>query len=405
MDMKTKHAPFSLYKKKTGARTFWYVRYWNPQERAYTVTRATGVEAAGRKGRKSEAELAAAKMLPEIFFSAANRPVTDYLSGFWDRESPYFKELRTVQNREVSGFYIKASRDIIRLHVAPYPPFSATGMGNLTAGMIRDYMLWLAERGVPGARINRALQVIRVPLRYAVSRGEAKEDPFTKIKAAAAGRKEKGVLTRREAAALVISPVRSLRERLAVLLGLLCGLRQGEARGLCWEDIGDGEISVRHNFQDLDGLKGPKCGSFRKVPIVPPLDGVIAAYRKECGGPESGLVFSRDKDEKPLCPGFFRLAKERELAAIGIPGTWTSAKKKPEGYVNEQAARNITFHSLRHTFVSLARLAGVNDFEAQALVGHKSAQMMNLYSHGTQVVETGSCGERIKTLFENGGAL
>ena len=77
--MKTKHAPFSLYKKRVGTRAYWYVRYWEPQARAYTAHRATGIEVSGSRGRKSEAEKAANDMLPEVFFSTTHKPLVDYL--------------------------------------------------------------------------------------------------------------------------------------------------------------------------------------------------------------------------------------------------------------------------------------------------------------------------------------
>jgi integrase len=301
-----------------------------------------------------------------------------------------------VQKKEVSGYYIAAARNIIRLHITPYPPFSSMRLEDLTAGILRDFMLWLAKRGVSGARINRVLQVIRVPLRFAVSRDEAKADPFTKIKPAAENFKERGVLAREEIAALVTAPVKNARHRLAVLLGLLCGMRLGEVRGLCWEDVENGVIHLRHNWQDLDGLKGPKFDSWRDVPLPGAAAGVLNALRAECEYPESGLVFAREKDGRPLCNGFFRLAMNRELEAIGIKGIWMSRKEKPEGYVNEQSARNLTFHSLRHTFVTLSRLAGINDFQVQALAGHKSAQMMDRYSHPRQVVELENCRQLLE---------
>jgi hypothetical protein len=68
-EMKTKHAPYSLYKKRIGERYFWYVRFWNPQERKYAVHRATGVEVGGLKERRGEAERAANAMLGEVCFN------------------------------------------------------------------------------------------------------------------------------------------------------------------------------------------------------------------------------------------------------------------------------------------------------------------------------------------------
>jgi integrase len=395
--MKTKHAPYSLYKKKVGTRKFWYARFWNPREKAYTAHRATGVEASGARERRAEAEKAANAMLPEICFSAAHLTLAQYLDGFWKKDSPYFKEFALTRKKEAAGAWIDGARSIIDRHIAPYPPFASMKPEQLTAGVLRDFRLWLSERGLSGSRINSVMQVIRIPVRYAADRDETRADPFSKIRPAAETRREKGVLAPEEVAALANGPAENTRNRLAVLLGALCGLRLGEVRGLCWEDIEDGLVRVRHNWQNSDGMKGPKLGSFRDVPLPRPVRPVLEAYRAEKGGPRSGLVFEREKgDGQPLSNGFFRLAANRELAGIGIAGVWTSLKKKPDGYVNEQKERNITFHSLRHTFVSLMRLAGATDFETQALAGHRSSQMMDRYSHPNQITDAGTCQKRLE---------
>lgn len=52
-----------------------------------------------------------------------------------------------------------------------------------------------------------------------------------------------------------------------------------------------------------------------------------------------------------------------------------------------QKDRNLTFHGLRHTYVTLGRLAGISDLEMQALTGHKSIEMINRYSHANQIID------------------
>jgi integrase len=97
----------------------------------------------------------------------------------------------------------------------------------------------------------------------------------------------------------------------------------------------------------------------------------------------------------------------RDLTAIGIPGKWQPAphpgkkltdekKKPPEGYVNEQKRRNLTFHGLRHTFVTLGRLAGISDLEIQALARHKSGAMTERYSHASQVLDFAAAREKLE---------
>jgi integrase len=386
--MKTTHAPYSLYRKKTGERYYWYVRFWDERTKKYSANRATGIEVTGKKERKAEAEAAALELLPKICFNVSNMTMIQYVSKFWRDDSPYFREHEKVYGHKLSAYYSKSHLDVIRLHIAPYPPFAGIGIEKLDAGLIRDWMLWMAERGASGSRINRAMQVIRVPLRYAIDRDEAKTDPFSKIKPAHEIKREKGVLTKKEVMLLMDSPVKGRRNHLAVLLGILCGMRLGEIRGLHWQDIDEEAkvIHICHNWQDMEGVKQPKNGSMRDVPLPDVVVQAVKSYLKKAKTPSMPLIFGR-KDGKPFCNGYFRLTLIRELDAIGIPQA-------------AQRERNITFHSLRHTFISLARLAGINNFQAQALAGHKTSGMMERYSHPGQVIEIAECGKIIEGFFK-----
>jgi integrase len=80
---------------------------------------------------------------------------------------------------------------------------------------------------------------MRIPVQYAVMREEIPLDPFRNIKNAPESHRRKGILTPAEVSRLIAAPARDPRAGLAVLLGLLCGMRRGEVRGLLWGDIGE----------------------------------------------------------------------------------------------------------------------------------------------------------------------
>jgi len=119
----------------------------------------------------------------------------------------------------------------VRRHIAPFPAFQRISLRQLTPGLIRDWMRWMAEKGVKGGRLNKIMQAMSVAVRYAVAREELDRDPFKNIHEAPESRKEKGVLTPAELTRLISVPAADPRGRLAVLLGALCGLRLGEVRG------------------------------------------------------------------------------------------------------------------------------------------------------------------------------
>ena len=281
-------------------------------------------------------------------------------------------------------------------------------MRELTSGLIRDWMAWIAERKgaagrmLSGRRVNAVVQTARVAVRYAVDREELERDPFRAVGKAAESPREKGVLAPDEVARLIASPVTDPRHRLAVLLGTLCGMRMGEVRGLRWGDIEGGLIRIRNNWIDGEGSKAPKCkgGTARRnsrtVPLPSSIAGILESLRGQDSAPESFILEASQRAGEPVGKEYFRYAMDKELAAIGIPGKWKGKCAAPEGYADEQKRRNLTFHCTRHTFITLGRLAGISDLEIQAMAGHKSGAMMENYSHAAQVLDFAAAREKLE---------
>ncbi|MDR2543447.1 MAG: tyrosine-type recombinase/integrase [Treponema sp.] len=63
------------------------------------------------------------------------------------------------------------------------------------------------------------------------------------------------------------------------------------------------------------------------------------------------------------------------------------ATKSAPAVLSEQKRRNLTFHSLRHTFITLGRLDGISDLQIQAIAGHSTRKMMEHYSHAEKVID------------------
>jgi integrase len=181
-------------------------------------------------------------------------------------------------------------------------------------------------------------------------------------------------------------------------------MRRGEVRGLLWGDIGDGVITVCHNWIDGEGVKAPKCkgGAVREnkrlVPFPASVALAIEAVRQISVNPAPDrFVFEGlRRPGEPLGNNFFRRALAVELLVIGInkPATDKNGKKAIDDA--EQRRRNITFHGLRHSYITLGRIAGISDIEIQALAGHKSGAMMERYSHGAQALDFAVAREKLE---------
>ena len=383
--------PFTLFKKKSRNGPIWYARFWNEKARKYTLSRSTEILAEGKKERRREAELKAKEMLAEIRFEmeAADSPFISYLEDFWKPSSPYVKEQASLRKKPLSAYYVIQNEANVRLHIKPYHGFNKVTLRELTAGLIKDWMLWAVNNKLSGRTINAVLSTMRVAVHHAVDREELDRDPFRKIKEAADSPKEKGVLTFDERKKLLNVTSNDPRSRLAVLLGLLCGLRRGEVRGLKWGDLDNGLINLTHNFVSIDGLKKPKRGKERTVPYLDIVEKAFETVRNTAirTAPDDYVFESIDCPGKPMGETFFRNALRRELEGIGI----TAGKKATENtpaIPSEQKKRNLTFHSLRHSFITLGRIDGkLSDMEIQAIAGHSHIKMTNRYTHAEKVID------------------
>jgi integrase len=379
--------PFTLYRKETQTGPVWYARFWDETTRRYAVTRSTSIPVEGKKQRRYEAEQAAREILPTIRFTppAPEKSFVQYVADFWLPDSVYVEERALVKKQPLSVEYVTMNHENVRRHMEPFSGFQGVTLQCLTAGVIRDWMTWAVANGRTGRSVNTTLQAMRIAVRYAVAREELPKDPFRNIKNVTENSREKGILSPSEVSRLIQSPAHDPYNRLAVLLGIFCGLRRGEVRGLQWGDIENGIINIRHNYLENEGLKTPKCGSVRMVPVPQSVQLGLDIICNLSGSPQPNdfVLHNPVNPDKPFSPKYFQRALANELRAIGIQE-------------DEQKQRNLTFHGLRHTFVTLGRLAGITDLEIQALAGHKSGAMMERYSHAGQVLDFVTAREKLE---------
>ena len=429
------HAPYSLIRKQVKSGIYWYARFWDNDAKAYTVVRSTGVPIEGKRERRREAEDAAQAIFAEIqqtteaakaaVDTASKSPAGDspqnvslqksavadalfisYLLDFWMPESNYAQYKSGVKKRPLSAYYIAMNHDDVKRHIETFPGFQNITLGEVSRKLIKEWLIWMSAwkvqrkkkdgtvamgNALSGRRINSILQGMRVAVRWAIDNEDLTVDPFRKIDEAAEESREKGILTPAELKKLIALPVSDPFSRLAVLLAARCGMRRGEIRGLKWGDISGGIITIQHNYIDADGLKSPKIkgGTVVKnsspVPLPSDVDAVMNVVRRYSNNtkPADFVVQSRIRQGGVVSAEYFRCALARELRSIGIDE-------------KTQKERNITFHSLRHTFVTFGRMSGLTDFEIQTLARHKSATIMERYSHGRQAIDFAAMKKRLE---------
>ena len=157
-----------------------------------------------------------------------------------------------------------------------------------------------------------------------------------------------------------------------IKFGLYTGQRLGDIAMLTWSQIDLEREEIR--------LTTRKTGKALLIPIAAPLREHLL-----------GLAAGEDP-QAPVHPRAFGIM----AAQSGRVGTLSnqfsallvaSGLREPQGHdkgIGRQGKRegfDLSFHSLRHTAVSLLKDAGIPDSVVMALVGHESAAMSHRYTH------------------------
>lgn len=187
---------------------------------------------------------------------------------------------------------------------------------------------------------------------------------------------------------------------LRLVVGGLCGLRQGEISGLAWHDVHDAggdpddptrlhTVHVRRQVQETDGYDGATAPEWR------PKDGVKEPIRLHPSAVVA-LRFQREQLERfgayrPEGP-VFPAPRAPANAAPHDPPRWRTHADSIRPEVFRAIVREAglpdpdawTPHSLRHTFATLELVAHGGDLRAvQMRTRHASLQVLSRYLSAT----------------------
>ncbi|MDR0758644.1 MAG: site-specific integrase [Treponema sp.] len=370
-------------------------------EKKYHV-HSLGIVAEGKRERRREAEEAARILAEKLKAEAhaavapirspeAEQPLLEYVAGFWAEDSEYLREKALVEKKPVSYHHALTNRQMVKNKLAPFPGFQGVTLSGLTKPLIRQWKIWLAWQGYSGRTINGAMAALRVPVRRAFGDDLIPFDPFVGVPRAPHQEKLRGILRPAEIKKLLETPVTDPRSRLAVYLALYCSMRMGEVRGLQWGDIADGVIHICHNWQEIEGLKGCKQGSEGYVPMPRIVADLVNEVHAKAPLTGPGDFVMAQRPYHPVSREFLWKALRTELASIGI-------------MEEERKKRNIVYHSLRHSFVTACRVAGLTDFETMTLSRHHDVKMLHRYTHGQEAINLTEMRAKIEGGFGGGEA-
>jgi integrase/recombinase XerD len=224
---------------------------------------------------------------------------------------------------------------------------------------IRDYMSWMQGRGKSAASVTRFLASIKSFYSYLISQGILKVNPAKGISAAKVERKYPEILTSKEVELFLEQPLcidaKGFRDHAMLELLYATGIRVSELISL---NVGDLNLAA--------GLI--RCESKGKERVIPLYQTAIKALQDYVKNIRPQLI--ADGNEDAL---FVNMNGER----MSRQGFWKIIK-----YYQEKAGieKEITPHTLRHSFAVHLLENGADLRSIQEMLGHADISSTHVYS-------------------------
>ena len=236
---------------------------------------------------------------------------------------------------------------------------------------------------------------------WAVERGFASKNPFSRVTRPRANYRQSQFLTQGQATKLARAASRSFNKNLssgdiahasfalAACIAVATGLRRGEIFALDWDDFNEAtmRLSVSKAIKGDGSLGRPKSvASIRNIAIGGKLCKLLAKMRawQEESFPEKDW----SQSAFILCNG------EGGRASLNAFEHWWRTWADKGGW------RGLRFHELRHTHATLLISNGTDVKTVQMRLGHSSAEVtMSCYAHALPMADGSAATLLDSTLF------
>jgi len=324
----------SLYKR---GKTWWIDYYYPPGRDGNRIRERVGPDKDEacillserlkdiRQGRNPEL-----RRVPAVLFEAHAK---ECLEKHWSRKRSH-----------------RFAKMVIEAHLVPH--FGKMLLTGTTAKDVTEYMHQRLDAGAKPATVNNERAVLSKLMTLAIRWGRLYENPVQKVERLEVLNRRERFITSGEADKLIEHAAKHLKPLLVAALET--GGRLSELKALQWEDV---DLARGVVYFDQTNTKS---GKQRELPITPKLAAVLRERQKIRPINEAGrdYVFTfRGK-----CLGSVRTAFEKARGRADL-------------------GKDVTFHTLRHTFASWYMINGGDLYRLQQFLGHQDAKLTQRYAH------------------------
>ena len=236
---------------------------------------------------------------------------------------------------------------------------------------IADYLAHLEQVGKTGATVSRSLASLKNFYGYVVSSGFLESTPVTDIHVNRGDKKMPQILTNREIELLLSQPAcvdaKGYRDKAMLEVMYATGLRVSELLDL---DVDD--VNIEQGIIKCNGAK-----KTRVIPMYPVALKALSVYLKDI---RSGMLASQEETALFVNVNGVRMSRQ---------GFWKILK-----YYQATAhiEKEITPHTLRHSFAVHLLENGADLGSLQELMGHSDISSTQLYTH--------MINQKLKSVYE-----
>jgi integrase len=274
----------------------------------------------------------------------------------------------TSSTKRIYGTYIRSFLNFLK-----DSNYKIKEMKQVTKKIVEEYCQYLVDT-CSSENYNNKIHTLRKIFNTLKEEGRYIENPFDDVKFRKQSLKCRRAFTTEELYK-ILNHIKDDKQMLCLFsLGLYTGLRIGDCACLKWENV--------DLFKKIISIVPNKTKRFNQSAIIIPIHDSL--YNILCSFKNLNIddVYVIPKIKDYYEGGLLTAKIKKIFEKLGINMQTTDE--------NGKVKRVVSFHSLRHTFVSMNINNGLSPLLVQKIVGHSSIDMTNHYFHSNEnVVRTG----------------
>jgi integrase len=358
------HNDFTLYFRvvPSGKRVVYYYAYDEGGRRL--TGKSTGETTLTAARLKCNRLLKAGELVPK---SGGYIPTfAEYAIDWWDWEKcDYLKKRRKRSN--LTQNYADFSKRILDKILLPY--FGKMRMDTITQEVVEAFVDSLIQQQYKNTTINGYFSTLKTMLIEAEEQKVIAKNPIQRLGKLRNNRKEIEIITQEEFKKLFVGDWMKVWENDWIAytfnkLAALSGMRSSEILGLKGCYVYDEHIFLCMQHDEY-GYRPTKTKDKRNIPLPASMITDLNELKKING---DGYLFSANGGGRPVCRLTVYRKFHHALVNIGIS-------------MKQIADRKLHLHAWRHFFNTELLKGGLTITQTQAITGHKSERMTEMYAH------------------------